>query len=345
MKDERLITARELATRLGGTLHGDAAKVIRGVATLEQAGPDEVSWVGSPDFLARAVTSRAGVLLLPQGCSPASERTVIYVADPDAAICDVLEYFAPSPDRLIDGIDPAATVSPDAAVEGAAIGPHVYVGPRAAVGPRTQLYPGVYIGADTRIGRDCVLWPNVVVRERVTIGDRVIIHPNSTIGADGFGYLPRGGRHRKIPQIGTVVIEDDVEIGANSAVDRARTEVTRIRKGTKIDNLVQIAHNVDIGEHCIIVAQCGIAGSSSLGHHVVLGGQAGITDHCSIGAGVQVAAKSGVMHNVPDGEIVRGNPAISNAKFLRQEAVARKLPEMLQRLKAIEKRLEEIEGR
>ena len=345
MNGGQSISAGELTRRLGGTLQGDGGTIIRIVATLQQAGPDALSWVGSPEFLARASGSKAGVLLVPRGCSLPPERTAIYVADPDAALCDVLEYLAPLPDRLQEGVHPTATISSDAVVDGAAIGPHVYIGPHAVIGPGTQLYPGVYVGAHTHIGRDCVLWPNVVVRERVTIGKRVIIHPNATIGADGFGYLLRGGRHRKIPQIGTVVIEDDVEIGANSAVDRARSGVTCIGRGTKIDNLVQIAHNVVIGKDCIIVAQCGIAGSSSLGHHVVLGGQVGITDHRCVGNGVQVAAKSTVMNNVPDGEVVRGIPAVSNRRFLRQEATARKLPEMMQRLKALEKRLQRLEER
>jgi UDP-3-O-[3-hydroxymyristoyl] glucosamine N-acyltransferase len=267
------------------------------------------------------------------------------VADPDLALCDVLRELSPPPDRVPLGVHPTAVVSPDAVVDKVAIGANVFVGPGVVIGEGTQLYPGVYVGARTSIGVDCTLWPNVVVRERVTIGDRVSIHANATIGEDGFGYLERDGRHRKIPQVGTVVIEDDVEIGANSAIDRARSGVTRIGRGTKIDNLVQIAHNCDIGEDCIIVAHCGIAGSTSLGHHVILGGRVGIIDHLRIGAGVQVAAASTIFSDVPAGRVVRGNPARDNALFLREQASVRKLPKWSQELRAMARRVAQLEAR
>jgi len=337
------MTAADLARCLGGALEGDGSKTVRAVATLEQAGPDELSWVGSPGVLPRVARSKAGVLLVPTDCSLPPGLTVIRVADPDLALCEALTYLSPPPDRIPPGVHPTAPVSPDAVVEGAAIGANVFVGPGAVVGSGTQLYPGVYVGACANIGRDCVLWPNVVVRERITIGNRVIIHPNATIGADGFGYIQRDGRHRKIPQVGTVVIEDDVEIGANSAIDRARSGVTRIGRGTKIDNLVQIAHNCDIGEDCIIVAQCGIGGSTSLEHHVVLGGQVGIIDHLHVGAGVQAAAKSVIFSNIPEGRTVRGIPATENARFLREQASLRKLPKWSQELRSLARRVDRLE--
>lgn len=343
MSDQPSITAEELAHRLGGTLRGDGTRVIRAVATLEQAGPDTLSWVGSPDFLPQASKSKAGVLLVTEGCSLPPDRTVIRVTDPDVAVCEVLEYLAPPPDRIPPGVHPTAIVSPDAVVDGAAIGAHVHVGPGATVGAGTQIYPGVYVGARVTIGLDCVLWPNVVVRERVTIGDRVVIHPNATVGADGFSYLQRDGGHRKIPQIGSVVIEDDVEIGANSAIDRARSGVTRIGRGTKIDNLVQIGHNVEVGEDCIIIAQCGIGGSSSLGHHVILSGQVAITDHLRIGNGAQIAAKSLATSDIPDGRVVRGIPATDNHRFLREQASVRKFPKWMERLRTLTWRVQRLE--
>ena len=214
----------------------------------------------------------------------------------------------------------------------------------AEIGPGTQLHAGVYIGAETHVGRDCVLWPNVVVREGTTIGDRVIIHPNTTLGADGFSYLLRDGKHRKVPQVGRVVIEDDVEIGANCAVDRARSGETRVRRGTKIDNLVQIGHNSDIGEDCIIVGQCGIAGSTTLEDHVVLSGQVGVIDHLRIGAGARIAAQSCVMGDLEAGRIYRGTPAVDNLRYGRQQVGVRRLPKMIEQLRALSKRVEKLES-
>ncbi len=345
MPDQPSITAGELAQRLGGTLQGDGTCILRGVATLDQARPDMLSWAGSADFLDKVAQSQAGVVLIPQGCEGPPGCSVICVADPDVAMCQALECLAPPVDTIERGVHPTAVVSPDAHVEGAAIGASVYVGSGTVVGNGTQLHPGVYVGSGVCIGTDCVLWPNVVVREHAAIGDRVIIHPNATIGADGFGYLQRDGRHRKIPQIGTVVIEDDVEIGAGSTIDRARSGVTRIGRGTKIDNLVHIGHNVDMGEGCIIIAQCGIGGSSSLGHQVMLAGQAGVSDHVHIGNGAQVASKSSAMHNIPDGKIIRGIPGTDNHRFLREQASLRKLPEWIKRFRELTKRVQKLEDR
>jgi UDP-3-O-[3-hydroxymyristoyl] glucosamine N-acyltransferase len=197
----------------------------------------------------------------------------------------------------------------------------------------------VFIGGGTKVGADCLIYPNVTIREGVTIGDRVIIHPGTVIGSDGFGFLQHEGRHHKIPQIGTVVIEDDVELGANVTVDRATFGTTIIRRGTKIDNLVQIAHNVEIGEHNIIVAQVGIAGSSRTGHHVVFGGQAGVADHMTVGNQVMVAARCGISRDVGDGEIVAGFPALPHKAWLRSMGALAKLPELRQQLRDIEHRL------
>ena len=344
MPDLPSISAAELARRLGGTLSGDGARVVRGVAPLDEAGLDDLSWLGSASYLPKFATSRAGVVLVPPECEVPPDKTVIRVPDPDLALCAVLRCLAPPPEPVPLGVDRAARVAPDAVVDGACIAPHVFVGARAVVGPGTQLHAGVYVGADSRIGRNCVLWPNVVVREHATIGDRVIIHPNATIGADGFSYLERGGKHHKIPQIGRVVIEDDVEIGAGTCIDRARSGVTRIGRGTKIDNLVQIAHNVQVGEDCIIVGQCGIAGSATLGNHVVLAGQVGVVDHLRIGHNVVVAAQSCVTHDIPDGAVVRGMPAEDDWEYRRQAVGIRRLPKMIEQLRALSKRVEQLES-
>jgi UDP-3-O-[3-hydroxymyristoyl] glucosamine N-acyltransferase len=338
------ITAAELARRVNGHLAGDGAVLIRAVATLEEAGPDAVSWVGRPELLPQLARSQAGVVIVPEEAEVPAGRTTIHVRDPDMAIVEALAALAPPAPVVPPGVDPTARVGEGAVVDGACIGPNVFVGPGAVIGPGTQLHSGVYVGADSRLGRDCVLWPSVVVRERTIIGDRVIIHPNATIGADGFGYHQRGGRHHKIPQIGRVVIEDDVEIGAGTCIDRARSGETRIGRGTKIDNLVQIAHNVCIGENCIVTAQCGISGSTTLGHDVMLGGQTGLIDHLQVGDHVMFAAASKVYNDVPTGHVVRGDPATDHMQYARQMVSLRRLPKLLEQLKALVRRVEQLES-
>ena len=338
------MTVAELARHLGGQVDGDAQRLIRQIATLEHAGADALAWLGSPKYLPQLERTQAAAVLVAQDIPVPKGQTAIRVSDPDGALCTALALLGPPPERVPAGVHPSAVIGTDATVDGAAIGANVTVGPRVQIGPGTQLHPNVSIGAETTIGRDCVLWPGVVIRERTSIGDRVIIHPNTTIGADGFGYLQRDGRHRKIPQIGRVVIEDDVEIGANCAVDRARSGETRIRRGTKIDNLVQIGHNCDIGEDCIIVALCGISGSATLERHVVLGGQVGVADHVRVSENVRVAAKSAVSRDTAPNVSLRGNPVVDNNRFVRQEAAVRRLPKMIQQLRALEKRIERLES-
>ncbi|MGE0480917.1 MAG: UDP-3-O-(3-hydroxymyristoyl)glucosamine N-acyltransferase [Phycisphaerae bacterium] len=338
------LTVREIARRLKAEVSGDDTRLIARVATLELAQPDALSWIGDPKYADALATTRAGAVLVPGGVVGAVGTTVIRVADPDLALCEVLGWLSPPPPQVPAGIDPSARVASDADVGGAAIGPGVLVGAGAQIGAGTQLHANVYIGAETRIGRDCVLWPNVVVRERVTIGERVIVHANATIGADGFGYLLRDGKHRKIPQIGTVEIGDDVEIGANACIDRAKSGVTRIGRGTKIDNLVQIGHNAEIGEHCMLVGQVGIAGSVTLREYVALGGQAGVVDHVEIGRGARVGAQAGVMRDVPAGHTVMGTPAEDLTRQLREVAALRRLPEMLSEWANLLKRVTKLES-
>jgi UDP-3-O-[3-hydroxymyristoyl] glucosamine N-acyltransferase len=338
------ITVGELAQRIGGVVRGNASLIIRGIGTLEEAGPDMLSWIAAQRLLARLEQSSAGAVLMPLDCEPPAGCTAICVRDPELVLCDLLSWLGPPVETVPTGVHQSAVIAPDAQVQGAAIGPLVTVGPRSRIGARTQLHAGVRIGSDVVIGSDCVLWPNVVVRERVSIGQRVIIHPNATIGADGFGYLQRGGQHRKIPQMGTVIIEDDVEVGAATCIDRARTGATRIGRGTKIDNLVQLAHNVSVGEGCIIVAQCGISGSTVLGRHVVFGGQVGVIDHQRVGDRVQVAAKSAVMNDIPADAVYRGIPAREQWQFGRQEVALRRLPKMIEQLRELAQRVERLES-
>jgi len=337
-------TVAHLAERLGAQVQGDAQRIICTVAPLAEAGPDALSWLGDRRYLREMARTRAAAVLVPRKWEISAETTLLRVDDPDAALCQVLGWLAPEPERVPPGVHPTALVAPTAQVDGAAIGPYCVVGERTVVGPGTQLHAGVFIGREVTLGRDCVLWPHVVVRERVQIGDRVVIHANSTIGSDGFGYLLREGRHIKIPQIGTVVIEDDVEIGANVTIDRARSGRTRIGRGTKIDNLVQIGHNCDVGEHCILVGQCGVSGSSTLGRYVVLAGQVGVADHVRIGDGAQVTAQSGVPSDIPDGAVYRGTPATEFREYMRQTAALRRLPRLLEQVRDLARRIERLES-
>lgn len=343
MVDLKSITASEIAERLGGRLDGDGSRAVTHVATLDNATADSVSWAGSERFVEKAKSSAAGVLIVPDDTKGSFDVPVIRMADADMAICEIQRWLADPVDDVPMGIDPTAVVDPTAKVDGACIGPRAVVRAGTVIGAGTQIHAGVYVGSDCVIGEDCVIWPNAVLRERTTIGDRVVIHPSVTIGSDGFGYLFRDGLHKKIPQTGAVVIEDDVEIGSGTAVDRARTGVTRVGAGTKIDNLCQIAHNVQIGADCMLVSHMVIGGSSSLGHHVVMGGQSGISDHVHVGDGVLIAAKTTVMKDFPDGSRVRGIPAVNDADFLRQQGTVRRLPKWIDRLKGLIKRVEALE--
>jgi UDP-3-O-[3-hydroxymyristoyl] glucosamine N-acyltransferase len=344
MPKEKSFTVAQIADRLNADLVGDGAARIRDVAPLALADGQCLSWLGDIRYLPALRQTSAAAALVPLDLAPVPNQTLIAVADPDLAICDVLTMLAPEVPAQPAGVHPSAVVAPDARVDGAMIGPQCTIESGVTVGPGTRLHAGVFVGAHTTIGQDCVLWPNVVVREYTRIGDRVIIHPNSTIGADGFGYLMRDGRHVHIPQIGVVVIEDDVEIGANSAVDRARSGVTRLGRGTKIDNLVQIAHNCQLGDHCVVVAQTGLSGSACLGQYVVMAGRSGVADHVTIGDGAQIAAQSVTFKNVAPGAVLRGVPAEPIGPWHRRKAALRRLPELVRQVRELTQRVRELES-
>jgi UDP-3-O-[3-hydroxymyristoyl] glucosamine N-acyltransferase len=326
----------------------DAQRAITGVGSLADASATEISFINSDAFLKAFATTRAGGVV-------ASKRVrlpaiipapVLVVENADLAIARILELFAPPTPRQPAGIDCGARVAHSAVVgEGASVGFNVYIGERARIGRGTVLHPGVYIGDDTVVGEDCQIVPNVVVRERVTIGNRVTIHANSALGSDGFGYRWDGAGHAKIPQIGSVIVEDDVEIGSCSCIDRAKFGATRVGRGTKIDNLVQIGHNASIGPHCIIVGQAGMAGSAVLGTGVVLGGQTAVRDHTTVGDGAMAAACSGIADDVPPKAVVSGVPAIPHRQTLREQAALRRLPDLVVQVRKLRERLESLEGR
>lgn len=344
MESNYSFPAATIARLLGAPLVGDGTVVVRTIAPLDEAGPDALSWVGHPKYLPKLATTRAGIVLVPADCDVPAGRTAIKVPDPDLALVALLAHVAPPLETLPPGIDAAARVAPTARVDGAAIGPHVYVGDGAVVGPGTQLHAGVWVGRGATIGRDCVLWPHVVVREHSRLGNRVIVHANATIGTDGFGYLQREGRHIKIPQIGYVEIGDDVEIGAGACIDRARSGVTRIGRGVKIDNLVQIGHNVSIGDHSVIVAQAGISGSTTVGRQVTIAGQAGLADHVAVGDGAVIAAQCGVTKDVPPGTTLIGSPGMLRDDFVRLIGAGRQVERLKKQLKGLLERIERLES-
>ena len=338
-------TISDIATLIGSAPPADGARAVTGVATLADARPDEVSFITSDAYADQLAATRAAGVIMPKKLrlTAPADKTMLVVDDADLAVARVLELFAPPVRRPAPGVDPAARVAATASVApDAAIGANAFVGERARIGARTVLHPGVYVGDDVVIGDDCVLYPNVVVRERITLGSRVIIHAGSVLGTDGFGYRWDGSKHAKVPQIGTIVVEDDVEIGSCVCVDRAKFAATRIGRGTKIDNLVQIAHNVQVGPHCIIVAHVGIAGSARLGAGVVLGGQVAVRDHVTVGDGAMVAATSAIAEDVPPKSFMSGTPALPHRQSLREQAALRRLPDLVVQVRKLQEEVEAL---
>jgi UDP-3-O-[3-hydroxymyristoyl] glucosamine N-acyltransferase len=338
------VSLGELATALGATLDGDPGRVVRGVAPLDRAGPDEVAFVLDVRYQRAAQASRAGAFLAPAEVS-GLPGPVLRCPAPRLALIDLLTLFHP-PVPPTPGIAPSAVVAPEARVAASAsVGALTVVEAGAVIGARVRLYPLVYVGPGVEIGDDSVLYAHVVVRDGVRLGRRVIVHPGAVIGADGFGYAFDGARHRKMPQVGGVRVEDDVEIGANTTIDRATLGETVVGQGTKIDNLVQIGHNVEIGEHTVVAGQVGIAGSSRIGRGVVMGGQVGINDHVSIGDGAVVAAQSGVAQDVAPGERLAGTPAQALAQVRRIWVAQAQLPDLVRQVRTLERRLASLEAR
>lgn len=334
----------EIAKWVDGVVRGDASTAITGVSSLGEACASEISWVAHERYLPQLRSSRAGAVVVAERMG-ATPMPAILCEKPELAMTIILDRFAPEVPRPPAGVHPTAVVAESARLgREVAVGPHVVIGEEAQIGEGSVLHAGVFVGGESRLGKHCELWPHVVVRERCTLGDRVVIHPNSTVGSDGYGYTFADGRHVKIPQIGAVEIGDDVEIGANCAIDRAKFGATRIGNGTKIDNQVQVAHNVQIGPHCLIVAQCGIAGSTRLGQGVVLGGKVGIKDHVELGDGAQVAACACLSKDVPAGRTVIGVPAVEREEFVRERARLKRLPELAEQVKSLVKRIEQLES-
>ena len=329
-------TLGEIASRIEGTVRGDPSPRVTGIKPLDQAGPEDLSFVAHPRYRGAARVSRAaGLIVAEEGIAPG--RNLILVKNPYVALAAAMGLFY-SEGRSAPGISPQAVLGEGSRLgRDVSVGPFVVLGRDCFVGDRAALMPGVVLGDEVRVGEDSKLHPGVVVYSRSILGARVIVHASSVIGSDGFGYAEAGEARAKIPQVGNVVIEDDVEIGACTTIDRATFGSTVVGRGTKIDNLVQIGHNVTIGEDSVLVAQSGIAGSTRLGRGVILAGQAGAAGHLSIGDRSVVGAKSAVLQDVPPGAFVVGHPAADHRDWKRSQAAFRRLPDVLRAIARLER--------
>ncbi len=336
-------TLGQVAEQLGGRLVGDADRPITGVRPLHDAGPGDLSFFTNPRYRSQLDTTEAGAIIVPEGVEPPGKNLVV-CGHPYLAFARSLELFHPRSRPAETGISPMAHVADDCRVgEGVTVMPFAYVGPGCSLGDSVLIMPGAVLMRDVVLGRETVIHPNVTVGHGTLIGCRVIVHGGTVLGSDGFGYVPDGGRQHKIPQVGRVVVEDDVEIGANVTVDRATLGETRICRGAKIDNLVQIAHNVRVGEDNILVAQVGISGSTRLGDRVTLAGQTGVAGHIEVGDGITVTARAGVTKSVRGEGVYSGFPLMEHRRWRKVHAAYTRLPELLERLKRLEKAVRRVE--
>lgn len=336
-------TLGEIAARLGGRVRGDSGRRIAGIKPLDAAGPEDLSFVTHPRYHRVAIGSQAaGLIVGTKDRLP--DHNLIVVENPYAALAAAMGIFFPE-EHHPEGISAQAFLAEDVAIgKGISIGPYVVVGRRCVLGDECVLMPGVVLGDDVSVGRGTILHPGVVIYARTVIGERTVVHAGSVIGSDGFGYAESEGSRTKIPQVGNVVVGDEVEIGACVTIDRATFGSTVIGSGSKIDNLVQVAHNVVLGDGAILVAQSGIAGSTRLGNGVILAGQSGVSGHLKLGPGSVVGAKSAVFQDLSDGSYVVGIPAIEHREWKRNQVAARRLPDLLKRVARIEKSLAQGAG-
>lgn len=329
-----------LADALGLELRGSDCR-ITGVATLEKAGPEEISFLANPKYTKLLETTEAGAVICHEHVAALPSRALIS-GNPYLDFARAVTLFA-RPQGSFSGVSELACIAPSAVLgDNCTVYPFVYVGPDASIGEGSALFPGCYVGEGCSVGRNCVLYPNVVLMARTVLGSNVIIHAGAVLGSDGFGFAPGPEGLHKIPQIGTVRVDDNVEIGANTCIDRAVLEATTVGGGTKIDNLVQIGHNVSLGKNCILVSQVGISGSTKVGDSVTMAGQVGVAGHLRIGDGATLGPKTGLGRDVAPGETLGGVPAMERGTFFRAMATIPKLPEMRRRLKKLEQELETI---
>ena len=337
-------TLEEIAALIDGEIVGDKDTVVTGICGIKEAQKGDLTFVANSRYLSLMNRTMASAIITSKDVKFAP-KPIIRTENPSIAFAKMVSLLAPNEVKRPKGIHPTAVIGERVKIgRNVAIQAHVVIGDNVEVKDNSILYAGVYIGHHTKIGKDCMIYPYVIIRERVVIGNRVIIHGGTVIGSDGFGFSTVQGIHHRIPQIGNVIIEDDVEIGANVTIDRARFDKTLIKKGTKIDNLVQIAHNVIIGENSIIVAQSGISGSATVGNNVILAGQSGVIGHVSVGDNAVVAARAGVTKSVPANACVSGFPAKPHTQAKRINACVQGLPDLYKRLKVLEEEMEKLKA-
>jgi UDP-3-O-[3-hydroxymyristoyl] glucosamine N-acyltransferase len=336
-------TLREIAEIVQGEVGGDPSVVIKGVNGIRDAKEGDITFLANEKYFSALQKTRASAVLVPRGTAPAEAKPLIYVDNPSLAFAKVVGLFYPEKARYPKGIHRKAVIAKGVKIgKGVAVGAGAVIEEGAVIGDRTIIYPLCYVGRGTKIGCDCLIYSNVSLREKVLIGDRVFIQSGTVIGSEGFGYTQVDGKYVLIPQVGTVVIEDDVEIGANVTIDRARFDKTVIGRGSKIDNLVQIAHNVVIGENSIVVAQAGISGSTHIGKNVTIAGQAGLVGHIEVGDGAILAAQAGVTKSVPPKTMVSGYPARPHQEAMKIYAAMTRLPEMIKTIAELKRKIEEL---
>ncbi|MBI9018739.1 MAG: UDP-3-O-(3-hydroxymyristoyl)glucosamine N-acyltransferase [Phycisphaerae bacterium] len=335
-------TVGQLAKHVGGTVIGDADLVITGAATLSDAGKGDVSFLSNPKYIKQLQTTQADVIIVANDVE-VEGKTLIRCKDPYYGFTRAVVLLHGYREHESVGVSPRASVAEDAIIgKNVDIHDFVVVSSGAEIGENTRIYPHCIVGPGTKIGRDCLIFPNVTIYDGCKIGDRVTIHAGTVIGQDGFGYATHAGIHHKIPQIGGVVIEDDVEMGAGCAIDRGTLGNTVVGKGTKLSNLVTIGHNSQVGQHCLLVAQVGIAGSTTIGNYCVFGGQSGVIGHITLGNGCQVAAQSGVTNHLKDGAMVAGMPAMPINKAKRSMMSLQYLPEIRKKLRELDKAMQNM---
>jgi UDP-3-O-[3-hydroxymyristoyl] glucosamine N-acyltransferase len=336
-------TVAELAAPIGGKIFGDDRTPITGLASADSAAPGDLTFAENEKYFAAANASQASAILVSRELTSPG-KVLLVVPNVRIAIAKLLPLFHP-PEQFETGIHPSATIHPTAQVDPKAhIGPNCILAARVRVGAHSVLMGGNNIGADSQLGDQVTLHPNVVLYPRTRVGHRVAIHAGTVIGSDGYGYVFDQGHHRKVLQVGNVIIEDDVEIGANAAIDRAALGSTIIGQGTKIDNLVHVAHNVVMGKHCLVMGQVGFAGSTHLGDYCVIASQSGIAGHLKLGQQSTVGAKSGVMRDIPDGGTVLGIPAMPDKQTKRQWIAVQQLPDMIRQLRDLQKELHALKS-